>query len=479
MGDAEGFLKYDRREWSGRPVEERLQDYRYVYEEVPDSIALEQGARCMECGIPYCHIACPLGNFIPYLNDMVFTDRWEKALRQLHQDNNFPEFTGYVCPALCEGSCTLGLHMKPVSIKMIELKIIQVGFDEDWVKPEPPKTLTGKRAAVVGSGPAGLAAAQQLRRMGHEVTLFERDDRIGGLLRYGIPDFKMEKDVIDRRLEQIKAEGVIFKTGVDVGVTIPADTLRNEFDAVLLAGGARQPRDLEVEGRALQGVHFAMDFLSQQNRRCAGDVIDPAEELSAEGKRVIVIGGGDTGADCVGTSLRQDAKSVTSFELMPQPPLKRASNNPWPEWPRIFRSSSSHEEGGERLYSVMTKRLVGDAQGRLTAIEAVRVEWSADANGRMQMTEIPGSEFSLPCDLVLLAMGFTGPVKGGMLEQLGVELDSRGNVVTDENHMTSIEGVFAAGDMRRGQSLVVWAIAEGRAAAEGVSKFLLQPAVAE
>jgi glutamate synthase (NADPH/NADH) small chain len=472
MGDVEGFLKYERQELHGRPVAERLADYHDVYEPVDEAIVIQQGARCMDCGIPYCHVACPLGNYIPGWNDLVSDGDWEHALAQLHHDNNFPEFTGHLCPAICEGACSLGLNFEPVAIKMIELQIIERGFAEGWVRPQPPHHLTGKRVAIIGSGPAGLAAAQQLRRQGHEVSVFERADRIGGLLRYGIPDFKIEKHIIDRRLAQLEAEGICFHTGIHVGVGLPAEDLCRGFDAVLLAGGSRLPRDLAVEGRQLSGVHFAMEFLTQQNQRCSGAIIPPDDAISARGKRVVVIGGGDTGADCVGTSLRHGAVQVTSFELMPQPPLQRAKDNPWPEWPMIFRTASSHEEGGERRYAVQTKRLIGDEHGRVTAIEAVQLSWKRDAQGRMQMEEIPGTTFTLPCDLVLLAMGFTGPERGGMITKLGVELSPRGTVITDEHKMTSRRGVFAAGDMSRGQSLIVWAIAEGRAAAKGVGRFL-------
>ncbi len=473
MGEVEGFLKYERQERHGRPVELRLRDYRDVYEATPDSVVMRQGARCMDCGIPYCHVACPLGNFIPWWNDRVAEGDWEQALAQLHRENNFPEFTGHLCPALCEGSCSLGLNFDPVAIRMVELRIIEQGFERGWVRPEPPQTLTGKRVAIVGSGPAGLAAAQQLRRKGHEVSVFERDSRIGGLLRYGIPDFKLEKELLERRLAQLSAEGVALIAGVHIGVDVPAEELCRGFDAVLLAGGAQQPRDLHVPGRELRGVHFAMEFLTQQNRRCAGDWIDPAEAIDARDRHVLVIGGGDTGADCVGTALRQGAASVTSFELLPPPPAQRASDNPWPEWPRVFRSASSHEEGGERLFSVLTRRLHGDTAGRVAAVEATRLSWGPDASGALQMHELPGSEFTLPCDLVLLAMGFAGPRRAGLLEQLGVELNPRGAVATDSAKMTSRPGVFAAGDMSRGQSLVVWAIAEGRAAAEGIHRYLM------
>lgn len=471
MAEECAFLTIERREPQGRQIADRLRDYRDVYEPTAEPLVIEQSERCLDCGIPYCHVACPLGNFVPFINSKVADFNWREALDILHRDNNFPEFTGHVCPALCEGSCTLGLSFSPVAIKMIELKTIEVGFAHGWVAPRPPRLLTGRRVAVVGSGPAGLAAAQQLRRMGHDVTVFEKADRVGGLLRYGIPEFKLEKWLLDRRLQQLVAEGVEFRTGVHVGVTISTAELQRSFDAVLLAGGAQQPRDLVVEGRDLAGVYYAMDYLTQQNRRCAGDTLPAAQLIDARGKRVVVIGGGDTGADCVGTALRQGAQSVMSLELMPQPPTTRARNNPWPQYPRVLRVSSSHEEGGERRYSVLTKRLLGNAQGRVAALEALRVAWHEEG-GRMVMTELEGSAFKLPCDLVLLAMGFSGPVKSGMLEQFGVALDARGNVVVDEQKMTTIPGVFAAGDMARGQSLVVWAIAEGRTAAEGINRYL-------
>jgi glutamate synthase (NADPH) small chain len=474
MGQVEGFLKFQRQEQRGRPVAERLRDYRDVYQPIADDQVAEQGARCMDCGIPYCHVACPLGNFIPFWNDRVAEGDWRQALEQLHRENNFPELTGHLCPALCEGSCSLALSFEPVAIRMIELQIIERGFAEGWVSPEPPHLLTGKRVAIVGSGPAGLAAAQQLRRQGHEVSVFERDDRIGGLLRYGIPDFKLEKQVLDRRLAQLEAEGITFITGANIGVSIPAEELCQGFDAVLLAGGAQQPRDLNVPGRDLAGVHFAMDYLSQQNRRCAGELIDPAQVIDARGRHVLVLGGGDTGADCVGTALRQGAASVTSFELMPKPPTRRAPDNPWPEWPRVLRTASSHEEGGERIYNVLTRRLLGDGQGRVAAAVAVHVSWQRDEHGQFQMEEQPDTAFTQSCDLVLLALGFTGPRRNGLLDQLGVALTPRGAVATDEHKMTSRPGVFAAGDMSRGQSLVVWAIAEGRAAAEGVNRFLME-----
>ncbi len=473
MGEIEGFLKYKRQELRSRPIALRLHDYHDVYEAPTDEVVQKQGARCMDCGIPYCHTACPLGNFIPWWNDRVAEGDWEEALAQLQRENNFPEFTGHLCPALCEGSCSLSLSFEPVAIRMVELRIIEHGFEHGLVCPEPPRHLTGKRVAIVGSGPAGLAAAQQLRRHGHEVSVFERDARIGGLLRYGIPDFKLEKQLIDRRLAQLEAEGVVFLPNVEVGATLPAEELCRGFDAVLLAGGAQQPRDLPVEGRELHGVHFAMELLRQQNQRNAGETIDPAQAITVQGKRVLVIGGGDTGADCVGTALREGAAAVTSFELLPQPPRQRASDNPWPEWPRILRMASSHEEGGERCYGVRTIRLRGDVNGHVTGVEAIHVRWTPDASGQLQMEDVPGSEFELPCDLVLLAMGFVGPRRNGLISELGVELTPRGAVATNAQKMTSRPGVFAAGDMSRGQSLVVWAIAEGRAAAEGIHGYLM------
>ncbi|MFV9503041.1 MAG: glutamate synthase subunit beta [Oscillochloridaceae bacterium umkhey_bin13] len=472
MGEIEGFLKYPRAELRGRPVAERLRDFHEVYEAPSDPLVVTQGARCMDCGIPYCHVACPLGNFIPWWNDRVSEGDWAEALAQMHRDNNFPEFTGHLCPALCEGSCSLGLNFEPVAIRMVELRIIEHGFEHGLVKPEPPRRLTGRRVAIVGSGPAGLAAAQQLRRKGHEVTVFERDQRIGGLLRYGIPDFKLEKPLIDRRLAQLEAEGVVFAPGIEVGVDVPAEELCAGFDAVLLAGGAQQPRDLPIAGRELAGIHFAMEFLSQQNRRVAGESLPAAQQLDARGRHVLVIGGGDTGADCVGTALRQGAASVVSFELMPEPPTTRAADNPWPEWPRILRTPSSHQEGGERRFAVRTLRFLDDGAGRVTAAEAVQVRWVADPTGRLQPEDRPTTMFREPCDMVLLALGFSGPRRDGLISQLDLALTAQGTLATDEVRMTSRPGVFAAGDMRRGQSLVVWAIAEGRAAAEAIDQYL-------
>ncbi|MEK9134034.1 MAG: glutamate synthase subunit beta, partial [Pseudomonadota bacterium] len=431
----------------------------------------KQGARCMDCGIPFCHQGCPLGNIIPDWNDLVYRGQWQEAIDRLHATNNFPDFTGTLCPAPCEGACVLGINDDPVTIKAIELAIIDRAFQQGWVKPEPPKVLTGKKVAVVGSGPAGLAGAQQLRRAGHDVTVFERDDRIGGLLRYGIPEFKMEKKVLDRRLEQMQAEGVVFKANAHVGVNLPVEELRKNFDAILLSGGACAPRDLKVPGRDLNGVHFAMEYLTQSNRRCAGDTVAADREITAQGKHAIIIGGGDTGADCLGTANRQGAKSVHQLEIMPRPPEHRAADNPWPQYPYVYRVASAHEEGVERVYSVSTKRFIGDDHARLKALELVKVELVREG-GRVSFKEVTGSEFTLPCELALLAMGFTGPEKPGMLESLGVKLTERGNVWRDDNWMTSVPGVFTAGDMQRGQSLIVWAIAEARSAARGIDKYL-------
>jgi glutamate synthase (NADPH/NADH) small chain len=423
----------------------------------------------MDCGVPFCHTGCPLNNVIPDWNDLVYKERWRDAIRVLHATNNFPEFTGRICPAPCESACVLGINEPPVTIKVIEKTIIEHAFREGWIHPEPPPARTGKRVAIVGSGPAGLAAAQQLNRAGHLVTVFEKADRIGGLLRYGIPEFKMEKWVLDRRLGQMVAEGVEFRTGVEVGRTISGEELRANFDAVLLAGGAESPRDLPVPGRELKGIHFAMEFLPQQNKCCAGDTV-PGQIL-ATGKRVVIIGGGDTGADCLGTSHRQKAASVHQFEILPKPPDERAPHTPWPLWPLQLRSESSHEEGGIRDWSIATTRFTGDEQGNVTKLHAVRV------GSAPKFEPVPGSEFMLDADLVLLAMGFTGPRPGGILAQLGVVLDAHGNVAANADYCTNVPGVFAAGDTRRGQSLVVWAISEGRQAAEGVNRFLSESSI--
>jgi glutamate synthase (NADPH/NADH) small chain len=448
-------------------------DWKQVMAGWADDALKQQAARCMDCGIPFCHQGCPLGNLIPDWNDLVYRNRWREAIERLHATNNFPEFTGTLCPAPCEGACVLGINDDPVTIKGVEMTIIDRAFKEGWVVPQPPAKLTGKQVAVVGSGPAGLAAAQQLRRAGHNVTVFERDDRIGGLLRYGIPEFKMEKRVLDRRLEQMTAEGVKFQTNAHIGVNVGVDDLRERFDAILLTGGACHARDIDVPGRELKGIYLAMEFLTQSNRRCEGDEIPESQTISAKDKHVVILGGGDTGADCIGTSHRQGAKSVTSLEIMPRPPERRAEGNPWPEWPLIYRTASAHEEGGERLYAVSTKRFIGDTDGNVTGLELVKVEMKKDADGRMRFEEIPSSQHTIPADRVFLAMGFVGPERPGMLEQLGVGLTDRGNVARDANWMTSVPGVFTAGDMQRGQSLIVWAIAEGRSAAAGVDRYLM------
>jgi glutamate synthase (NADPH/NADH) small chain len=472
MGKPTGFIEIRRKKHPTRPVAERVQDWREVYLRYADADLASQGARCMDCGIPFCHQGCPLGNLIPDWNDLVYRDRWRAAIDRLHTTNNFPEFTGKLCPAPCEGSCVLGINEDPVTIKSIEATIIDRAWDEGWVVPQPPENRTWKKVAIVGSGPAGLAAADQLNRAGHSVTVFEKADRIGGLLRYGIPEFKMEKRFLDRRLAVMEAEGVVFRPGVNVGVDLTADRLRRDYDAVLLAGGAEKPRDLPVPGRELKGIHFAMEYLTLQNRRNEGDVIPDSEFISAEGKHVIIIGGGDTGADCLGTAHRQKAASVHQLELLPMPPKERAANNPWPEWPVIFRVSTAHEEGGERLYAVSTQRFSGDADGRVTTLHAVKVE-AVQKDGRTVFEPVPGSEFELKADLVLLAMGFTGPEKGALLTDLGVDMTGRGNVARDAKWMTNVPGVFTAGDMQRGQSLIVWAIAEGRSAARAIDEHLM------
>jgi glutamate synthase (NADPH) small chain len=472
MGRPDGFIKIHRKKHPTRPVAERLRDWREVYLPYPSADLADQGARCMDCGIPFCHQGCPLGNLIPDWNDLVYKDRWQAAIDRLHATNNFPEFTGKLCPAPCEGSCVLGINEDPVTIKSIEATIIDRAWDEGWVTPRPPATRTWKKVAIVGSGPAGLAAADQLNRAGHEVTVYEKSDRIGGLLRYGIPEFKMEKRFLNRRLAVMEAEGVVFQAGVNVGVDLPVDRLRGDFDAVLLAGGAGQPRDLPVPGRDLKGVYFAMDYLTLQNRRNEGDAFGDADFVSAAGKHVIIIGGGDTGADCLGTAHRQGARSVHQLELLPKPPDSRDAANPWPEWPNVFRVSSAHEEGGERRYQVSTQRFSGDAAGRVTTLHAVTVEM-VQKDGRTQFVPVPKTEFEIPADLVLLAMGFTGPEKGRLLDDLGVTLTPRGNVARDARWMTNVPGVFTAGDMQRGQSLIVWAIAEGRSAAAAIDGYLM------
>ena len=476
MGLPTGFLEIERKDRPYEKVEKRLKSWKEFVLPLPAAEVSRQGARCMDCGIPFCHNGCPVNNLIPDWNNLVRRDRWQEALEVLHSTNNFPEFTGRIFPAPCEASCTLNIDDNPVTIKSIECSIVDRGWEEGWIVPLMAARKTGKRVAVVGSGPAGMACAQQLARAGHAVALFEKADRIGGLLRYGIPDFKMEKRLIDRRMRQMEAEGVECRTGVEVGATLSVKSLLEGYDAVALTGGAEWPRDLEVPGRDLSGIHFAMDFLVQQNKRVAGDDearAAPRGTLTAKGKHVIVIGGGDTGSDCVGTSNRQGAASVTQLEVMPQPPEKENKALVWPDWPLKMRTSSSHEEGVERDFAVLTRRAVGQ-DGRITALECARIDWVKGGDGRLAIKEIEGSRFELKADLVLLAMGFLGPRQPGLVEQAGVTLDPRGNIaakVTD--YKTSVPKVFAAGDMRRGQSLVVWAIREGRQAAHSVDKALM------
>ena len=473
MGDPSGFLQTPRVPPQRRPVEERMGDYRELYQDWPETEAKDQGSRCMDCSVPFCHMGCPLGNVIPDFNHQVYLGNWEAALRVLQSTNNFPEFTGRICPAPCEAACVLNINDDPVTIEYIEKEIADRGFAEGWIKPEPPQNRTGKKVAVVGSGPAGLAAAQQLNRAGHWVTVFERNEYIGGLLILGIPDFKLDKEVVVRRVDLLSEEGVEFRTGVNVGQDFPVQRLLDEYDAVCLTCGSTEARDLPASGRQLAGVHFAMEYLTQQNRLLAGQTIDPSERISAEGKRVVILGGGDTGADCLGTALRQGAEVVHQFELLSEPPEKRRSNNPWPQWPMILRSSPAHEEGGVRDYDILTKSFTG-RNGQLEQLHAVRLDWSQfDENGRPIMQEIEGSEFDVDADLVLLAMGFLHPEHKGMVEDLALELDPRGNIKADENKMTSRPGVFTGGDASRGQSLVVWAIAEGREMARGVDSYLM------
>ncbi len=471
MGKITGFLELARIQEAAQPASERVHHYREFVLALTDDSASKQGARCMDCGIPFCQSGCPVHNIIPDWNDLVYRHQWQRALEVLHTTNNFPEFTGRVCPAPCEASCTLNINSDPVGIKSIEHFIIDKGWEEGWVVPQVPEVKTGRKVAVIGSGPAGMACAQQLARAGHDVVLFEKADRIGGLLRYGIPDFKMEKHLIDRRMAQMAEEGVVFRTNANVGVDVSAQSLLADFDAIVLTGGAEASRDLPVPGRDLAGVHFAMDFLPQQNKVVAGDQVPG--QIMATGKHVVVIGGGDTGSDCVGTSNRHGAASVTQFELLPQPPESENKPLVWPNWPIKLRTSSSHEEGCDRDWSVTTKRFEGK-DGKVGKLVAARVEWQREGNGAMKMVEIPGSEFEIPADLVLFAMGFVGPVHKGLLEALGVDRDARTNVKADtETYRTSVPKVFAAGDMRRGQSLVVWAIREGRQAARAVDEFLM------
>jgi glutamate synthase (NADPH) small chain len=469
MADPRGFLKHGREVASRRPVEERVDDWNEVYPGGAGRSLLPivntQAGRCMDCGIPFCHQGCPLGNIIPEWNDLVWRDDWEGASERLHATNNFPEFTGRLCPAPCETACVLGINQDPVTIKNVEVAIADQAWDSGYVRPQPPEWLSGKTVAVIGSGPAGLAAAQQLTRAGHTVAVYERADRIGGLLRYGIPEFKMEKKYLDRRLEQMKREGTVFRAGVDVGTAMTGQQLRDRYDAVVLAVGSTVARDLPIPGRELAGIHQAMDFLPQANRVALGDTVE--DQVTATGKHVVIIGGGDTGADCLGTSHRQGAASVTQLEIMPQPGEERPANQPWPTYPMTYRVSSAHEEGGERVYSVSTKEFLGDAEGNVRALRLVEVEMR---DGRFE--EVAGTEREIMADLVLFAMGFTGPEQEGLVSQLGVDLDPRGNVDRDEDYMSSVDGVFVAGDAGRGQSLIVWAIAEGRAAAAAVDRYL-------
>lgn len=472
MGKPTGFQEYARRDRAYAPVSERVRHYKEFVVPLSEPELRKQGARCMDCGIPFCHNGCPVNNIIPDWNDLVFRGDWRQALDVLHATNNFPEFTGRICPAPCEAACTLNITERPVTIKTIECAIVDRGWEEGWIGPQIPGRRSGKRVAVVGSGPAGLACAQQLARAGHAVSIYEKNARFGGLLRYGIPDFKLEKHTIDRRLSQMRAEGVEFHPNSHVGVDLPVEVLRETHDAVVLAGGSEHPRDMPVPGRELDGIHFAMQFLTQQNRRVAGEQITDNQPLSAEGKHVVVIGGGDTGSDCVGTSVRQGAASVTQLEIMPKPPEAEDKPLVWPDWPLKLRTSTSHEEGCERDWAVATKAALG-SDGKVEKLQLARVEWERAEDGRMEMREQEGQDFEIPADLVLLAMGFTNPVHEGLLESLQVDYDPRGNVAADtETYRTSVDGVFAAGDMRRGQSLVVWAIREGRQCARSVDEFL-------
>ena len=471
MGKLQGFREFKRETAKKRPVKDRIKDCKELFIKLPIEKLRQQGARCMECGIPFCNWGCPIGNLIPDWNDMVYKGKWEKAYNRLALTNNFPEFTGRVCPAPCEGSCTLGVNRDSVAIKEIELNIIEKAFEEGWIKPLEPRVRTGKKVAIVGSGPAGLAAAAELNSVGHDVTVFERDDEIGGLLRYGIPDFKLDKSIVERRVNFMKAEGVNFNTNVNVGVDYPSKSLLSDFDAVALTGGSTVPRDLEVEGRELKGVHFAMDYLKQQNRLVSGKELK-VDAINAKDKVVLVLGGGDTGSDCIGTAIRQGATSVYQYEIMPKPPVDRDESMPWPSFPRTLKTTTSHEEGCNRDWNVTTRKFTGD-NGVVNTLHASKVEWSRNEKGLPQMCEIPGSEFELKVDLVILAMGFVHPEHEGLLSDLGLDFDGRGNVIVDENSMTKIEGVFAAGDMKKGQSLVVWAIYEGRLVTKSIDKYLM------
>jgi glutamate synthase (NADPH) small chain len=488
MGKLTGFMEYPRTEPPGRDPKGRLRDWNEFHDHLPEGKLREQGARCMDCGVPFCHTGaqmeggasgCPINNLIPEWNDLVYRGQWKEALVRLHKTNNFPEFTGRVCPAPCEGSCVLGINEPAVTIKTIEAAIIDKAFEEGWVVAEPPAKRTGKTVAVIGSGPAGLACAAQLNKAGHTVTVYERDDRIGGLLMYGIPPMKLEKHLVERRVKLLAQEGVNFVTGAWIGKNVPTSKLKTGFDAIVLCGGATQARDLPVEGRSLKGVHFAMEFLLKSCKSLLDSNLADGQYISAKDKHVIVIGGGDTGTDCVGTSMRHGCKSLVQFEILPRPPLSRAADNPWPQWPRVYKMDYGQEEAAAvfgadpRRYVTVTKRLVGDAGGNLKELHTVEIEWARNGDGRLAMKEKAGTEKVWPADLVLLAMGFVGPEKEGLLADLGVGLDPRGNVAVDADKATTVPGVFAAGDMSRGQSLIVWAIQEGRAAARGVDKFLM------
>lgn len=471
MADPKGFLKYQRELPISRDPKKRISDYKEIYEHFPKKKTVDQAARCMDCGVPFCHSGCPLGNIIPEFNDAVYQEDWKTAYEVLSNTNNFPEFTGRICPAPCEAACVLGINQPPVAIEHIEKNIAELAFEKGYIKPQPPTVRSGKKVAVIGSGPAGLATAAQLNKAGHFVTVFEKQDRIGGLLRYGIPDFKLEKWVVERRVAIMEAEGIKFETNAHVGENIKVKDLEKDFDALILCGGSTVPRDLDIEGRELNGVHFAMDFLEQQNRRVAGDKIEEQIDLWATEKNVVVIGGGDTGSDCVGTSNRHEAKSITQIELLSKPPQERDPLS-WPNWPMVLRTSSSHDEGCERQWSILTKAFIGDKKGNLKAIKIVNIEWNKNAEtGRYEFQEVENTVREIPCELALLAIGFVHPQKKGMLEQLGVELDSYGSVVA-ENYQTNKENVFVAGDMHRGQSLVVWAISEGREVAKAVDTYL-------
>ncbi|MFI5381022.1 MAG: glutamate synthase subunit beta [Tepidisphaerales bacterium] len=480
MGKPTGFKEIARETPTRKPVSLRVKDWLEIYEPMAEQKLRDQGARCMDCGIPFCNNGCPLGNIIPEWNDLVYKGRWQEAIDMLHKTNNFPEFTGRVCPAPCEEACVLGINEKPVAIKLIEQNIIERAFEQGWIRPKPPAVRSGKKVAVVGSGPAGLACAAQLNKAGHNVTVYERADRIGGLLMYGIPQFKLEKHVVERRVKLLEAEGIKFVTNANIGFSLAIETLRRDFDAIVLCGGATAARDLSVPGRELKGIYYAMEYLPQWNRIALGEKVPADKLIDAKGKHVVIIGGGDTGADCLGSAIRQGCKSVKQFELLPKPPQDRGGPGvaPWPYWPMIFRTSSAHEEAIElagqdvRDFAINTRKFTG-VDGVVTRLHAIRLEWVKGDAGRMQMKEVPGSEFELDCDLCLLAMGFVSPEHDGPIQQLGLKLDPRGNVLVDENYQTSVPGVFAAGDMRRGQSLVVWAISEGRQAARGVDQALM------